>query len=61
MPENNTRQIYLDFNASTPVDPAVAEVMQRYLQDAFGLNRSEAKQAFMYWADHFEKNVDNVK
>ncbi len=28
--------IYLDYNASTPVDPAVAEVMRPFLEDAFG-------------------------
>lgn len=30
------RQIYLDFNASTPVAPAVAEVMKQYVGEAFG-------------------------
>ncbi|WFU14210.1 cysteine desulfurase family protein [Bradyrhizobium sp. CB3481] len=30
------RQIYLDYNASTPIDPAVAEAMQPFLDDAFG-------------------------
>jgi cysteine desulfurase len=28
--------IYLDYNASTPVDPAVAAAMQPFLKDAFG-------------------------
>jgi cysteine desulfurase len=36
MPESLPRQIYLDFNASTPVDPAVAAVMRDYLEGAFG-------------------------
>ena len=36
MPDNHNREIYLDFNASTPVDPVVAEVMRPYLEDAFG-------------------------
>jgi cysteine desulfurase len=31
-----TRQIYLDYNASTPIDPAVAEAMRPFLDDAFG-------------------------
>src|SRR5215204_183604 len=30
------RSIYLDYNASTPVDPAVAEAMRPFLGDAFG-------------------------
>src|SRR3954471_20659939 len=30
------RPIYLDYNASTPVDPAVAEAMRPFLEDAFG-------------------------
>jgi len=33
---SKSKQIYLDHNASTPIDPAVAEVMQNALQDAFG-------------------------
>jgi cysteine desulfurase len=32
----STRPIYLDYNASTPVDPAVAEAMRPFLGDAFG-------------------------
>ena len=28
--------IYLDYNASTPVDPAVAEAMRPYIEDHFG-------------------------
>jgi cysteine desulfurase len=28
--------IYLDYNASTPVDPAVASAMRPYLGEAFG-------------------------
>ncbi|MCP1840170.1 cysteine desulfurase [Bradyrhizobium sp. USDA 4524] len=31
-----TRPIYLDYNASTPLDPAVAEAMRPFLDDAFG-------------------------
>ena len=31
-----TRRIYLDYNASTPVDPSVAEAMRRALEDADG-------------------------
>ena len=30
------RQIYLDYNASTPIDPAVAAAMQPYLADGYG-------------------------
>ncbi|MDX8481647.1 cysteine desulfurase family protein [Mesorhizobium sp. VK24D] len=29
-------QIYLDYNASTPIDPAVAAAMQPFLNEAFG-------------------------
>jgi cysteine desulfurase len=29
-------RIYLDYNASTPIAPAVARAMQAALQDAFG-------------------------
>lgn len=36
MPVNPSRQIYLDYNASTPLDPAVAAVMRRYMEDAYG-------------------------
>jgi cysteine desulfurase len=30
------KPIYLDYNASTPIDPAVQAAMQPYLNDAFG-------------------------
>jgi cysteine desulfurase len=30
------RQVYLDYNASTPIDPRVAEAMRPLLSDAFG-------------------------
>ena len=30
------RQIYLDYNASTPIDPAVAAAMRPYLSDGYG-------------------------
>jgi cysteine desulfurase len=30
------RPIYLDYNASTPVDPAVAAAMRPFLDEAFG-------------------------
>ena len=30
------RQIYLDYNASTPIDPAVSNVMKRFLADGYG-------------------------
>ena len=32
----NSEQTYLDYNASTPIDPQVAAVMRQALQDAFG-------------------------
>jgi len=31
-----SEQIYLDYNASTPIDPQVAAVMRQAIQDAFG-------------------------
>jgi cysteine desulfurase len=34
--QENFGQIYLDYNASTPVDPQVAAVMQNALQDTYG-------------------------
>ena len=30
------KQIYLDYNASTPIDPAVAAAMRPLLETAFG-------------------------
>ncbi|TMQ32392.1 MAG: aminotransferase class V-fold PLP-dependent enzyme [Planctomycetota bacterium] len=30
------RPIYLDYNATTPLDPAVIEAMQVYLREHFG-------------------------
>jgi hypothetical protein len=30
------RQVYLDYNASTPIDPRVADAMRPLLDDAFG-------------------------
>ena len=39
-----TRRIYLDYNASTPIDPAVAAAMRPFLDDHFG-NPSSA-----HWA-----------
>ena len=34
--QKNSGQIYLDYNASTPVDPQVAAVMQQAIQENFG-------------------------
>jgi cysteine desulfurase len=31
-----TERIYLDYNASTPIDPAVAAAMIPFLSDGFG-------------------------
>ncbi len=31
-----TKRIYLDYNASTPIDPAVATAMNRFLEDHYG-------------------------
>ena len=51
--------IYLDYNASTPIDPAVAEAMKPYLSDIFGNPSSihslgtKAKQAI----ENARKNV----
>jgi cysteine desulfurase len=44
MPEFDQDRIYLDYNASAPIDPAVAEVMRQYLEAAYG-NPSSA-----HWA-----------
>jgi len=32
----DVRPIYLDYNATTPIDPAVREAMLPYLSDHFG-------------------------
>ena len=34
--QENIEQIYLDYNASTPIDPQVAAVMQETIEGAFG-------------------------
>ncbi|MCW8925434.1 MAG: hypothetical protein OQJ84_04180 [Xanthomonadales bacterium] len=36
MSESNRERIYLDYNASAPVGPAVAEVMREHLEIAYG-------------------------
>ena len=33
---NLTKSIYLDYNATTPIDPAVREAMLPYLSEYFG-------------------------
>jgi cysteine desulfurase len=43
--------IYLDYNASTPIDPSVAAVMQPLLQQAFGNPSSE------HWASRDAKET----
>ncbi len=35
------RRVYLDYNASTPIDPAVAAAMRPFLEDHFGNPSSE--------------------
>jgi cysteine desulfurase len=42
--QENFNQIYLDYNASTPIDPQVAAVMQKTIEGAFGNPSS------MHWA-----------
>jgi len=42
--QEHSNQIYLDYNASTPIDPQVAAVMQRTIEGAFGNPSS------MHWA-----------
>src|SRR5262245_26441872 len=32
----NMRRVYLDYNASTPIDPAVAAAMRPFLEDHYG-------------------------
>jgi len=32
----NSNRIYLDYNASTPIDPQVAEAMRPFLSQHFG-------------------------
>jgi cysteine desulfurase len=44
MKEIENRGIYLDYNASTPVDPAVADVMREFLERPFG------KPSSTHWA-----------
>jgi len=39
------RRIYLDYNASTPIDPAIAAAMRPFLDEHFG-NPSSG-----HWAD----------
>jgi cysteine desulfurase len=36
MSSTSRQQIYLDYNASTPIDPSVASVMQQNMESAFG-------------------------
>jgi cysteine desulfurase len=36
MTDANSNRIYLDYNASTPIDPRVVTVMQTAIEDAFG-------------------------
>ena len=33
-------RIYLDFNATTPVHPTVAEAMKPYLEEYFGIHQA---------------------
>ncbi len=36
MSETSVKPIYLDYNASTPIDPAVAAAMRPFLEEAYG-------------------------
>jgi len=36
MPKNDKTLIYLDHNATTPIDPIAIEIMTRYIRDEFG-------------------------
>lgn len=42
------KPIYLDYNATTPIDPKVANEMQLYLKDAFGNPSSSVRAIFNY-------------
>src|ERR1700675_1804928 len=42
--ETMTRVIYLDCNATTPLDPAVVDAMQPYLREHFGNPSSRREQ-----------------
>ena len=45
------RRIYLDYNASTPLDPGVAQAMRSVLEDSYG-NPSSA-----HWAGRAAKQI----
>jgi cysteine desulfurase len=50
------RRIYLDYNASTPIDPAVADAMRPYLELHYGNPSSE------HWAaDPANAALDNAR
>lgn len=51
------RPIYLDYHATTPVDPRVASVVVHHLTDAFG-NASSADHAY---GDEAEASVDRAR
>ena len=54
MNKNNDQQIYLDHNASTPIDPRVALVMQECMETAYGNPSSP------HWAGLPAKSIVNT-
>ena len=48
------RRIYLDYNASTPIDPAVVAAMKPFLEDHFGNPSS------VHWAATTEAVVEDL-